>query len=186
MPTSPQGPARRPDQDQTASRRQKWRPARFAALAAALAAPLALPAAARAAAPIPLELNKLEPLTEGGPACRVYFVVTNPDKTEISQLRLDLILFGTDGIIARRVALDLGPLPPGKTSVRLFDLQGQACSGIGRVLVNDVLACKTGGGGAAPASSATASATAEPPGGEREACLDRLSLSSRAKVPLSK
>jgi hypothetical protein len=36
-------------------------------------------AAARADAPLPLELNKLEPLTQGEAGCRVYFVVTNPD-----------------------------------------------------------------------------------------------------------
>ena len=73
--------------------------------------------AAQGAAPaagngIPLELNKLEPITQGGPGCRVYFLVSNPDAEPFEQFRLDLILFGADGVIARRVALDLGPLAP--------------------------------------------------------------------------
>lgn len=126
-----------------------------------------------AAAPIPIELNKLEPLPAAANApagCRVYFVINNNEPETLSQLRLDLILFGTDGVIARRVALDLGPLPAKKTGVRLFDLTGQACEGIGRVLVNDVLACQStpaAGGAAAPAAGGAA------------ACLDRLAPTSR-------
>ena len=128
-------------------------------------------------APIPVELNKLEPLPAAGGApagCRIYIVVGNPDPDPIAQLRLDLILFGSDGVIARRVALDLGPLPPRKTAVRLFDLQGQPCDGIGRVLVNDVLGCQPGGHGDKEIPEA------------HPACLDRLQLSSRARAELTK
>jgi hypothetical protein len=121
-----------------------------------------------APAPIPLELNKLEPLTTGGPGCRAYFVVSNPDTTPIEQLRIDLILFGTDGVIARRLAFDLGPLGPKKMSVRLFDVAGLPCEGIGRMLVNDVLLCK--------AVEDT----------DHQACLDRLAVTSRTAVPLQK
>jgi len=134
-----------------------------------------------ASAPISIELNKLEPLpaaantaAAANPGCRVYIVVTNPDPEPIARLRLDLILFGTDGVIARRVALDLAPLPPRKTAVRLFDLQGQPCDGIGRVLVNDVLGCQFG------QREGTAG---DEPG---QACMDRLQLSSRAKAELTK
>jgi hypothetical protein len=143
---------------------------------AALALAAALPSGARAegAAPLPLELNKLEPITEGAAGCRVYFVITNPDAEVINPLRLDVILFGADGVILRRIAVDLGPLPARKTGVRLFDLQGLACDSIGRVLINDVLACQAGD---KPASN---------PEQERLACLDRLTLSSRTKVPLAK
>lgn len=135
-------------------------------------------ASAQPAAPagggLPLELNKLEAITQGGPGCRVYFLVSNPDAEPFEQLRLDLILFGGDGVIARRVALDLGPLAPKKQAVRLFDLQGLACDDVGKVLINDVIACTRKPG--APASSDT----------ERAACLDRLTLSSRTKAPLTK
>lgn len=135
-------------------------------------------------APISVELNKLEPLpaqaaapnATAAPAagCRVYVVVANPDPEPITQLRLDLILFGPDGVIARRVALDLAPLAPHKTAVRLFDLPGQPCDGIGRMLVNDVLGCQFGKREDAPA------------GEPHQACMDRLLLSSRAKAELTK
>lgn len=132
-------------------------------------------APAPGAAPIPVELNKLEPLPAPGQGCRIYLVASNPDPEPIAQLRLDLVLFGTDGVIARRVALDLAPLGARKTAVRLFDLPGQLCDGVGRVLVNEVLACQLGLRSGAP--------PAEEP---RQACTDRLQLSSRAKAELTK
>ena len=131
-------------------------------------------APAPGAAPIPVELNKLEPLPVPGQGCRVYLVASNLDPEPVAQLRLDLVLFGTDGVIARRVALDLGPLAARKTAVRLFDLPGQLCDGIGRVLVNEVLAYQPGPG---------SSTTVEQP---RQACTDRLQLSSRAKAEFIK
>ena len=135
------------------------------------------------AAPIPLELNKLEPVPAPAPAagaaaaapgCRLYMVVTNPDADPIAQLRLDLMLFGSDGVIARRVALDLAPLAAHKTAVRLFDVAGQPCDGIARVLVNDVLVCQTGKQESGAAEQAP------------QMCLDRLQVSARGKVDLTK
>lgn len=141
-------------------------------------------ARAQTAAPIPIELNKLESLPAPAAApgattapvagCRVYLVVTNPDPEPIKQLRLDLVLFGTDEVIDRRVAVDLAPLAPHKTSVRLFDLQGQPCDGIGHVLINDVLACQLG--------KREGAATDEP----HQDCMDRLKPTSRTKAELTK
>ena len=135
-----------------------------------------------ARSPIPVELNKLEalPVTGGSPGsaqssrpgCRIYFVVTNPDPEPISQLGLDLVLFSTDEIVSREVTLNLGPLAGHKTSVRAFDIEGQRCDGISSVLVNDVLACSAG--------------RSTDPNQQRQACLDRLQLSSRAKAKLTK
>ena len=152
-----------------------------AALAAVLAlsapafgqtqAPPASPPAA-SGPPIPIELNKLEPVSQPA-GCRVYMLITNSDAEPLEQLRLDLILFGTDGVIARRVALDLGPLPAKKQAVRLFDLQGLPCDDIGKVLINDVIACSRN-----PGATGTEA--------EREQCLNRLALTSRAKAPLTK
>ena len=153
-----------------------------AALVLAAALPLACApysaarAEAGAPAPIALELNKLEPLPAAqgaGAGCRVYMVVNNPEPPAIDTLRIDLVVFSTDGVIARRVAVDLGPLPPRKTSVRLFDLTGQDCDQIGRMLVNDVMVCQAAG----------AEGSADQ---QRQACLDRLVTTSRAKAPLSK
>ena len=73
------------------------------------------------------------------------------------------------------MAFDLAPLPAKKTAVRLFDLPGLACDGIEHVLINDVIACHEVGEDAA--------AGGEP---ERAACLDRLTLSAKTKIPLMK
>ncbi len=124
-----------------------------------------------AAAPIPMELNKLEPIAGAPAGCRAYLVAQNPDADPFEQLRLDLVLFGTDGVIERRIALDVAPLGAGKTTVRLFDLQGLPCSGIARILVNDVLACR----GGKPAADL-----------DRDGCLDRLAVTTRTAVPFVK
>ena len=79
----------------------------------------------------------------------------------IASLRLDLIAFARDGQIARRVAVELGPVGAGRTAVRIFDLAGLACDGMSRLLVNDVLACRIGGQ-------------------DRQDCADRLRPESRA------
>ena len=67
-----------------------------------------------------------------------------------------------DGVIARRLALDVGPLPASKTLARIFDLSGLPCDGITGVLLNDLLACGP-----------------EPEG--RSACLPRIATSSRVQ-----
>lgn len=109
-------------------------------------------------APVKLELNRLE-AREG--SCRVWLVAANPDPATIDPVRLDIVLFGRDGVAGRRLAVDIGPLPGGRTVVRLFDVTGQPCDEIGLVLMNDVLACNA----TDPAS--------------RNACADRLALASR-------
>jgi hypothetical protein len=119
---------------------------------------------------IPLELNKLEPLSAPANGCRFYLVTSNPDAEPVTEFRLDLIVFGTDGVIARRVAVNLAPLPARKTAVRPFDLPGVPCDGVGRVLVNDVLACRIG-------------LRVDPP---PSPCLERLQLSSHARAELAK
>jgi hypothetical protein len=88
---------------------------------------------------ISVELNKLEPQERG---CRAYFVVTNKTATAYQALKLDLILFQTDGVIGRRFAIDLGPLKSDKRMVKLFDLDATPCDQVGSLLINDVLECK--------------------------------------------
>jgi hypothetical protein len=87
-----------------------------------------------------VELNKLEPQERG---CRAYVVVTNKTSTAYQTLKLDLVLFQTDGVIGRRFAIDLGPLKPDKRTVKLFDLDATPCDQVGSFLINDVLECKT-------------------------------------------
>lgn len=153
---------------------EKSRPRRRAASALALVGLATLGVvsapAARAAegdATIALELNKLEPVTG---ACRVYLTVRNGGGA-YEALGLDLVLFGRDGVIARRLSAEIGPLRAGKRQVRLFDIPGADCDAIGGVLVNDVLDCKPASGG----------------GPDPGACLDRLEVGSRvAGVDLSR
>lgn len=149
-------------------------PSHFVAAAEPAGAPAGAPASTPAKDPLPLELNKLEPIAGG--SCRVYLVATNPDPREIDPLRIDLVVFGKDNVISRRLAIDLGPLAPHKTAVRLFDLAGQSCDQIGHMLINDVLACGPARDAATPVDSVV----------PRAACLDRLAPSSRAHATLTK
>ncbi|MDB5511744.1 MAG: hypothetical protein JWR08_1227 [Enterovirga sp.] len=93
---------------------------------------------------ITLELNKLEPATGG---CRAYFVVENRTAEAVKELRLDTFIFDGNGLIARRIGLTFPDLRPDRTKVVPFDLTGAACPEIGRMLVNDVLACTNAAGG---------------------------------------
>jgi hypothetical protein len=87
-----------------------------------------------------IELNKLEPEEHG---CRAYFVITNQSSTAYDVFKLDLVLFQTDGVIARRFAIDLGPVKQDKRSVKLFDIDAIPCEQVGSLLINDVLECKS-------------------------------------------
>lgn len=90
-------------------------------------------------APLRLELNRLETVGNG---CRIYLVVGNDGPAALDSLKLDLVLFGQDGVIDRRLAVEAGPLRAAKTSVKLFDLADFPCERLGSVLLNDVLACQ--------------------------------------------
>lgn len=99
----------------------------------------ALPALAEPTA-LSVELNKLEPQGSG---CRAYVVVQNDDATAYQSFKLDIVLFQQDGVIGRRVAMDLAPLKAKKRTVKLFDFDNMACDKIGSFLINDVVECKT-------------------------------------------
>lgn len=92
---------------------------------------------------VQVELNKLEP---NGAACRAYLVLANGTASAFETLKLDLVLFDPDGVVARRLAVETAPLPAGKTSLKVFDIDGLACAHVGRVLVNDVMACADASG----------------------------------------
>ena len=136
--------------DHLVARSTRW-------LAAALLA-LTPSAAWAQPAPLRLELNRLE-ARDG--LCRVWMVANNPGPEALDPVRLDLVLFGHDGVAARRLAVDIGPLPVNRTVVRLFDVAAQPCDGIAQILMNDVLLC------------GTAEAAA------RASCADRIAPASR-------
>jgi hypothetical protein len=106
-----------------------------------LLAALALPALAAAQPQAPratIELNRLEARAEG---CRVWLLLRNPTSFAHERLRLDLLLFGRDGVIARRMVVDAGALPAEKTMARIFDAPGLQCEDIGSLLLNDIPLC---------------------------------------------
>lgn len=116
------------------------------------------------AKPIAVELNKLDAVGKG---CRAFFVVDNPGDKAVQSLKLDLVFFGADGVIVRRLVVDVAPLRAGKKSVKTFDLDNPPCAQIGSILLNDVLDCRDAAGPQAD-------------------CLQHIAVSSRAKVPLTK
>lgn len=101
---------------------------------------------ARAADGISVELNKMV-AAEGG--CRIYMVFANNGTAPIDSYKPDLVFFDKEGVIRHRLIVEGGPLPAGKTKVKLFDAKNVICKDIGRMLLNDVAACD--GGGHSPA-----------------------------------
>src|SRR5262245_32361098 len=132
-----------------------------ASFAAAL---LASPLGAAEPPQISVELNKLEPQ---GPVCRAFLVVANDSQSELTDLKLDIVLFQPDGVIGRRFIVNLAPLKAQKRSVKQFDLEGTACDQVGSLLINDVIEC-------------------ESPSGVVENCLAGLTVKSLTKVQLTK
>jgi hypothetical protein len=90
-----------------------------------------------------IELNRLE---ERGAGCRVHLVLENTSSRAYHSYRLDLVIFGADGVIARRLALETAPLRANKTVVKEFELTDLTCGQVGRVLLNDVSLCASADG----------------------------------------
>ena len=89
---------------------------------------------------VTVELNRAESLTD---SCRLSFVISNRTPYAFDSMQWDLFFFDPNSLIAARMAAEAAPLPAGKTSVKLFDVPGIKCEGLGRVLINDVLRCET-------------------------------------------
>lgn len=107
-----------------------------------------------------VELNAAKAVEEG---CRVSFLVANGMDTEIEASVFEIAVIGKDGGVTSLIRLDFGRLPEGKSRIRQFDLSGQACEEVGRVLLNDVTECA--GEGLSP-----------------DACLDALAVSTRTGI----
>lgn len=109
---------------------------------------------------VAIELNKLE---QKGADCRLYMLFKNRDARAFESLKLDLVAFDRQSIVSQRLALEGGPLPAEKTLLKAFELSAVQCADLSRLLLNGVLACKTGGG-------------------EATDCLQRVRTSSRTEV----
>lgn len=116
------------------------------------------------AAGLSIELNKVE---DSDGACLGTFVIGNGMGHSLDRFSLDLYVFDHDGVVARRVAIDLAPLRRDKTTVTRFPLIQSGCERVGRILVNDIPACRSADNG------------------ESLDCLSGLSLSSRAGIELA-
>lgn len=88
---------------------------------------------------VTVELNKLEQVDN---ACRAYLVTQNLTDTHFDSLQLDIVMFDNDGIVAKRLAVEIAPMAPGKTSLKVFDIAGLPCDKIGQLLLNDVIQCR--------------------------------------------
>ena len=118
---------------------------RFATASALLSIALAatLPPAGAETGQLHVELNRLE---ERGDGCRVHLVLENKSPRAYTSYRLDLVIFSSDGVISRRLALETAPLRANKTMVKEFELAGLTCKGMGRILLNDIPACASDAG----------------------------------------
>ncbi len=94
-------------------------------------------------------------------------VFENQSGQAYESLKLDLVMFDSDGVITKRLAVEGAPLPEGKTSVKLFDIKDVTCEQLGRILLNDVLSCRG-------------------PTGERNDCLADIQTASRNLVSFFK
>lgn len=113
---------------------------------------------------VKIELNKLE---AGNNACRAYLLLENRSPSSFESLKLDLVLFDADGIVAKRLAVEGAPLPKEKTSLKVFDIAGLPCDSIGRILLNKLTACSDAQG-------------------KRNDCLAQISTTARGSVPFIK
>lgn len=127
----------------------------------ALALGIAGTAALASDPPVVVELNRLE---ERGADCRAYLLLDNRGQTPFEVFKLDLVVFDKGGVIARRLALDVGPMRAEKKGVKVFDLSGLGCGDVSSILVNDVIDC----------------------GGQGRDCVALMQVASRGAVKLTK
>lgn len=107
-----------------------------------LIALLSAPPALAESPQLVLELNGADPV-DGG--CRISLLVENATGADITALGIEAVLFDRAGKVARLLTLDLQDAPQGRPRLRQFDLPGQDCAALGRLLVNAVPTC-TGAG----------------------------------------
>lgn len=100
---------------------------------------LSVSTAAAQDAQLSLELNNAA-ATEGG-GCRLTYVATNQSDVSLSDTAYRVGVFDAGGVVRAILVLGFGALPSGKTRLVLFDLAGQACTDISRIVVDSSDAC---------------------------------------------
>ena len=127
---------------------------------------MASPGVANAQQTLNLELNRLE--TVQG-SCRIFFLVKNASDRVFSRLELDIAFFDKKGIIIGRTTIEFGKVRKQKTTLRSVTFADFDCAKVGKILLNDVVACGS-----------------QIAGGEPQDCLDLITLSYRGKVEFFK
>jgi hypothetical protein len=137
------------------------RTGKFAVAAGVAAALVAWPQLASAQdRTITIELNDA---TNANGACRLVFVAMNRTGMLLEKTSYDVVTFDAAGKVGQSLTFQFGRLPIGKTKVVQFDLPGQTCESISRLLVNDVSECVVDGNAS-------------------DICLDGLATSTRTTV----
>lgn len=93
-----------------------------------------------------IELNDA---VDVGGGCRLVYVATNNTGVALQKASYDVFTFKSDGKVGQSLVFQFGAFPAGKTKVVQFDLAGQPCAGISRLLVNDVTECQAQSGNSA-------------------------------------
>ncbi|MEQ1951983.1 hypothetical protein ABMA59_11250 [Mesorhizobium sp. CN2-181] len=96
-------------------------------------------------------------------ACRLVFVAVNKSGVLLDKTSYDVVTFDAAGKVGKSLTFQFGRLPVGKTKVVQFDLPGQACDTISRLLVNDVSECSVDGKAS-------------------DVCIDALATTTRTKI----
>jgi len=119
-----------------------WKPITTATLA--LAHVLATAAAVSAqSGNFVLELNNA---SEADDSCRLTYVATNNTGVALTKTSYEVAIFDSEGRVANLLVLEFGQLPIAKTKVVQFDLKGSPCSGISRIVVNNLAECESADG----------------------------------------
>jgi hypothetical protein len=134
----------------------------FTLLIAAFFSPVLAWAEGNTNAGVHLELNSVQ---DTGNACRLTFVAENKLDREIEKAVFETVIFDQSGGVMLLSLFDFRELPLNKPRVRQFDVPGQTCSAISRVLINGANTCSVGGA-------------------EIDACGAALNVSSRIDVEL--
>jgi len=86
-----------------------------------------------------VELNKMEEAEGGG--CRVFFLFRNGTGEVFERFEMSLAVFDGRGVIDRLLTIDASPLPPARTTLKLFEVPGLACTSVSEVLLHEIPAC---------------------------------------------
>ncbi|MCL3883376.1 hypothetical protein [Marivita sp. GX14005] len=116
-------------------------------------------------APQPRLAVELNAADDGDDACRLSFLVENSLGADLDEAVFETVIFDATGAVDRLTLFDMRDLPEGRPCVRQFLIDGIACTGIGRILINGAQSCSGAG---------------LPEG----ACTDNLNLSSRTGIEL--